>query len=585
MSRRAMVALLAWLAFAAAPAEAAWFAPATLDGPSPDVVQFGDVDVARDGTGAAVWLRMDAGAPHVFLSRLTRGAWSAPERVDTGLVQAASDPVVAVADKGRLVVAWSTGNQAYGAHAEGFGVTAPEPLGGPGPGPLALAPGQVRAVDADMAIQGTGFVVFESAGDIRAARLLNGRWQRVGAPLDIAAARAADSPRVALGADGNALVTWREAGSVFARRVTRLVPSMVPLLVSLEGGPAAAPDVTVEDDGSYAWVAFRQEFNGVQTALARRLVGSQFEPPAAPLAAGGAALSPRISINGKGVGLAAVPRGDQVDFARLERDVFAPPVRAGGAATLALAASAVNQDAVVAWAGPDGMRGRRLRRGERVADPEAALGGPVIGERAAIGASRAGDFAVGYMTGGQAGHSVVVAPFDFPPRPARLRTTRTYQPATRPLLRWKPGTELWGPQRFSVLVDGREVGTTTRPPFRPPTELASGAHTWTVRSVDMRGQTAVAPERPVLVDAVPPVVSVRVTGRRRAGSALRIVVDAVDRETGVRSIRVDFGDKSPKTSSRDVLHRYSSPGRRRLGVRVEDAAGNVTNRFIPLRIR
>ena len=43
---------------------------------------------------------------------------------------------------------------------------------------------------------------------------------------------------------------------------------------------ADSPEIDIEDDGSFAWVVFRQDLDGSSQVVARRLVGSQFEAPA-----------------------------------------------------------------------------------------------------------------------------------------------------------------------------------------------------------------------------------------------------------------------------------------------------------------
>jgi hypothetical protein len=84
--RRRLVALALSAAAVLTPAalapaaHAAWFPGDAIDGPAPDVLSVGDVDLARDGTGAVVYLRRDGGVPHVFMSRIIDGAWRAPER-------------------------------------------------------------------------------------------------------------------------------------------------------------------------------------------------------------------------------------------------------------------------------------------------------------------------------------------------------------------------------------------------------------------------------------------------------------------------------------------------------------------------
>src|ERR1700750_128747 len=86
MSRRLLVplALLAGLVVApAASADLGRFIPAEgIDGP---VTSLGDLDVARDGTGALTYVKPVGGVNHVFVARLEGGAWQPPEQIDVGL--------------------------------------------------------------------------------------------------------------------------------------------------------------------------------------------------------------------------------------------------------------------------------------------------------------------------------------------------------------------------------------------------------------------------------------------------------------------------------------------------------------------
>ena len=75
---------------------------------------------------------------------------------------------------------------------------------------------------------------------------------------------------------------------VYARRLTGLNPSVVPAgphagrsSRARAAGSADSPDIDIEDDGSFAWVVFRQDVGGRSRSIARRLLGSQFEAPAA----------------------------------------------------------------------------------------------------------------------------------------------------------------------------------------------------------------------------------------------------------------------------------------------------------------
>ena len=59
---------------------------------------------------------------------------------------------------------------------------------------------------------------------------------------------------------------------MLARRITGMNLSLAPQLLTIPGGgPADSPDIDIEDDGSFAWVVFRQDFNGISRTFGRRL--------------------------------------------------------------------------------------------------------------------------------------------------------------------------------------------------------------------------------------------------------------------------------------------------------------------------
>ncbi len=80
----------------------------TIDGPSQDIVGFGGVAMAEDGTGGVVYLKQVEGVAHVFVSRFYDGRWLPPIRVDNGEPFGASWPRIGAADGGQLVVVWAT---------------------------------------------------------------------------------------------------------------------------------------------------------------------------------------------------------------------------------------------------------------------------------------------------------------------------------------------------------------------------------------------------------------------------------------------------------------------------------------------
>src|SRR5687767_13359429 len=114
--RRRLVPLAAVLLalVPAAPASAGFVAAEAIDGPHAEDLRLGDLDVARDGSGAVTDLKREGGVNHVYVSRLNAGMFLPPERVDAGLDSSASEPVVAVSDGGRVAIAFISAGQAFG---------------------------------------------------------------------------------------------------------------------------------------------------------------------------------------------------------------------------------------------------------------------------------------------------------------------------------------------------------------------------------------------------------------------------------------------------------------------------------------
>src|SRR4051812_12885312 len=135
----------------AATAQAGFFGSEPIDGPNPDIQSLGDVDVARDGNGAAAYVKRDGGVDHIYVSRLVNGTWAAGERVDAGLDAASSQPVVAASDGGRLAVVFISGGQAF---------AAVRPAGAPAwTAPQQLAAGASNP-SVDMSIHGNAYTTF-----------------------------------------------------------------------------------------------------------------------------------------------------------------------------------------------------------------------------------------------------------------------------------------------------------------------------------------------------------------------------------------------------------------------------------------
>lgn len=290
---------LASLAVRAQPARAVILPAQTIAGPSEEIVGFGGVAMAPDGTGGVVYLQRVDGVPHVFVSRYAGGQWQAPIRVDTEEPYAASWPRIGAAEGGELIVTWAT-QYALSDPAEG-GRPRYEMLG------AELAPGGERfgqailidkdieeatGTDPELAVSATGYadlvyrvvegrrqdvVVALRPGDlaqtVRVAHFDGTRWTNLGAinrnpGVAMRPPTEANAPRIAIGSTGNGIAVWQEpelsgVARIWARRLfgSTLDYTMPVSASTYNGAPidqdADAPSVAVDWLGQ-ADVAYRQ---------------------------------------------------------------------------------------------------------------------------------------------------------------------------------------------------------------------------------------------------------------------------------------------------------------------------------------
>jgi hypothetical protein len=481
-----------------------------------------------------------------------------------------------------------------------------------------------------MSIFGTAYLSYTVApGDVRVARMdrTAAAFAPLQDPLDInpaaTAGTGAGRSRVAVSADGTAVVTWGETAPdgrmhVWARRVFDGRASTDPQDLTLTdlqghpGGSADSPDIDIEDDSSFAWEVFRQSFDdGHVHAIARRLVGSQFEAPVQVDGLGFPATedaqAPRIDLDGRGEGVAT--SGGASGFGAygdiIHDDAFAPAARLDSGNTIApMPVGAVSEggDAVVAWqqAGPLGDATVHARfydndpasRQAPLPQPDTVVSasdvGPVatgLGLEAA--SDRSGDVVIAFVQGPDDARRLVAAGYDRPPQAFRGYTTSAWRKFARPPLRWQPSFDLWGPVTYTVQIDGKPVGQTTDVELTPQQAVPDGKHLWKVVASDRHGQTVSSPTRLLRVDATPPRVTVRIKGKRKRFKPLRVVVRAADvlnpLGSGVKVVRILFGDGSASVVARDAVHRYAHRGSYTLRVTVADRAGNV--KVVRRRIR
>lgn len=607
MRVRRTILSTAVLALAAPGVASAGFFQSEVIDASPTVQRVGDLDTATDGTGAVTYVRTDGSVDHVYASRLVGGAFQPPERVDASLSGAGAQPAVAASNGGRTVVVFTNGGAVYAsvraAGASAFG--APQMLSSNGSDP-----------SVDMSINGVAYASFtapgSSAADVKVARLDRDQTQFAVLPgaLDVTPANDAGNglgrSHVATSADGTAVVVWGESGHVYARRIFGDHLSAAPQDMNVSqldghtGGAADSPWIDIEDDSSYAWAVFRQQFDdGRMHTVARRLVGSAFEAPVAVdgLGYGGdSAATARVDLNGRGEGVITTGSGGFTAFASLiHEDKPFPAVTTSGANTVnsqPVGGESENNDAYAAWfqgtsvsaVSYDVNQANHTVPGPSAASPLASstfgLADPTAGLDLAV--DRVGDMDVVFVQSDGITRRLVSAGFDKPPGSFRTYTSSNWRKASRPTLSWSPSLDIQGVS-YDVKIDGPTVATTTSTSIKAPlapARLTDGVHHWLVVATDRHGQQTTTALRTLRVDTLKPAVALTVTGSRHVGKLLKFKAKVADGSltapsgSGVVAVSIAFGDGAVATR-RTATHRFRH-GKFTVTVRAVDKAGNVT---------
>ncbi len=301
------LAVLVW-AGPAQPARAVILPAQTIDGPSEDIVGFGGVAMASDGTGGVVYLKRVNGVPHVFVSRFVEGRWQAPIQVDRCRMAsssaeqeeerkraergepckesyAASWPRIGAAEGGELVVTWATqyaltpppGEEpryemlgaVLGAGGERFGQAILidrdiDEATGASPELAVSSTGQADLVYRVVEPERTGAVKLRPGDVIETVRVAHFdglRWAGLGAinrnsEVAMRPPTAANAPRITIGPTGNGIVVWQEpelsgVARIWARRLFgATLDYVMPVSAeTFDGAPinqdAEAPSVAV----------------------------------------------------------------------------------------------------------------------------------------------------------------------------------------------------------------------------------------------------------------------------------------------------------------------------------------------------
>jgi hypothetical protein len=606
MRRLTLAATLAAALAGPATAHAAFFPAEVIDGPSGDVVSVGDVDLSRDGNGAAVYVKRVDGVEHVFASRFVDGAFAPGERVDSGIASPSSQPVVAASDGGRLAIAYVSGGSLW---------TIVKPRDAAAfAAPTLVAEGGVSNPSIDMSINGATYVSYTQSGDVKVARANRDTPQFTVLPasVDVEPGRPAGDgtrrSRVMTSADGTALVVWGEQGGdgrshVYARRLFELRLSTAPQDLTLPevegaaGTDADLPELDMEDDSSFAQVVFRQQTTGGPRLVMRRLVGSQFE---APIVFGQTANPGRVDLTGRGEGLFAFgASGNEVFGGTLFNNKTALALRldAGNRiAPQAVPAVGENEDGAIAWLhgsspGDATVRARYIDtvdtrpnlEGESILSvPD--FGAVDTGAGFDAASSRAGDVTVVFVQGTEGNRRLVGATYDKPPARVNLFTTQKARRLAK--LRWSAATNLFGGVTYRVVLNGTVIGESrTTEYIPPPGQIPDGQHRWQVQSVDRRGQVVVSRSRLLRVDNTPPSLRIGVTRKKRV---ITVTARGGDPDgalpTGLARVLVDFGDGRLIPMGRKASRRVSRTGSFAVRVKAVDKAGNETVQSRTVRI-
>jgi len=616
----------------------------TIDGPSENIVGFGGVAMAEDGTGGLVYLKRVNGVPHVFVSRCVGGQWMAPIRLDTQEPFAATWPRIGAANGGELVVVWATpfatkeGKLVYELLGALLG-------GGSSFGPAAIIDSDVEeatGTSPDLAVSSTGqadivYRVVETSvsnvpllrpGDVveqvRVAHFDGQRWSGLGQVnrnpgVSMRPPTQANAPKIAIGQTGNGVVVWQEpdiegVARIWARRLFgSALDYVLPVsATTFSGTPigtdADAPSVAVSRLGQ-ADVAYRQPVGPGSPLPGPRIFlnvlpngesksGAEFE---------GASVADSAVSGGAGasVGPPSVDIDEKEDL-RLVYDANGTPrviegndkgltsvlsLGPGFAGSEPFAASVMNPagGGVSAWPSANAQEQPAVAVREdfpggavQTALVSGGAGGP-IGELA-VGRSGLGDGLIAFQQGPLGNAAIVAAQATAPPSELILSAPKGWVKPSQALVSWQPATSADGPLRYTVVLDGRPQATPAGV-LRlrlDPRGLGSGRHRVQLLATDIDGQAALSKPSALLVAGQPPTVKITL-----AQGGYGVSVRVSDSYSGIDShaITVGFGDGHSARGRARFRHRYAHGGVYRIVVHVRDRLGNagVVSRWVSVR--
>ena len=629
-----LAVLAASLGLLVAEAGAVILPAATIDGPSEDIVGFGGVAMAEDGTGGAVYLKRVEGVAHVFVSRYVEHHWLAPVRVDREEPYAASWARIGAAEGGQLTVVWATPFATEESRPVDELLSSTLGPGSPAFGPAMIVDPDVRAgsgLSLDLAMSTTGQadvvyrVVNESSSqtallrpgdvieEVRVAHFNGETWSRLGAVnrnsgISMRPPTPANAPQIAIGPTGSGVVVWQEpdiegvahiwARRVFGRSLDYVLPVSAP---SLSGTPIAAdadaPSIAISRLGE-AVVAYRQPIGPGSPLPGPRIFintlpdgessdGSQFagalvadsEVPGGAAAAIGA---PNVDIDEKQdlrllYESSGVPRVVEGTDAGLTGRISLGP---GFVGSEPASASVMNPagGGVSAWPSADahGAPAVAVREdfpegGVQTGLVGGGAGGPVA--ELAVARSGLGDGIVAFRQGPVGQAAIVAAQITAPPAQFVLSVPKTWVKPSAALLAWQPAASADGPLRYQAILDGRRLaGAPGAMRLRISRNgLGDGIHHVQVLATNVDGEATLTPAAQLKIDGRPPTLQLS-TGR---GATVMVRVRDAASGVDVHRVIVSFGDGAAAHGRARLRHRYGHAGTYEIVAQVRDRVGNA----------
>jgi hypothetical protein len=640
-SRRRVVLLGALAAticvLGAANAGAVILPASTLDGPSEDIVGFGGVAMAEDGTGGVVYLKRVDGVAHVFVARYAEGRWMAPIRVDTEQPYAASWPRIGAANGGELVVVWATPFATEGAHPVDELLSSTLGPGSSSFGPAMIVDQNIRAGAGTspalaMSSNGQADVVYrvvdntegerssipllrpgDVVEDVRVAHFNGERWSSLGAinrdpGVSMRAPTTANAPQVAIGPTGNGIVVWQEpdingVARIWARRIfASTLDYVMPVsATSYNGSPiqqdADAPAVSISRLGQ-AEVAYRQ-VTGPGSPLPGPRIFLDTLPDGESLSgaefAGASVVDSEVS-GGQAatVGPPSIDTDEKQDL-RLLYDANGTPrviegTDRGLVAALSLgppfagaeplSVSVMNQagGGISAWPsvesqGHEAVAIREDFPGGGVQTGLVSGGAGGSVGELSIGRSGLGDGLVAFRQGQFGDAAIVAAQVTAPPVRFVVSVPKTWIKPSQAAISWLPAESANGPLRYTVVLDGRRQAT---PPGVYSLQLDTRALSSGVHQVQVLATDIFGGS------TLTPASAIKVDGgsptvkitRTRGDHAVQVRLSDQYSGLAVKSIKVAFGDGSHAAGKKSAVHTYGKPGVDQVVVEVVDKLGN-----------